>query len=130
MKDETASQLQGGCHCGAVRYRLSQAPDFTFLCHCRNCQKLNGSMRLAGATLPLEALDIQGELRGYAYRGGKGDIVSYFCPACGTHVYATPKAYGDVAVVRAGTLDEPERFTPKKSIFTDTAYAWETLIGK
>lgn len=124
------TRIEGGCHCGAVRYTLTQQPEFTFLCHCRNCQRLNGSMRLAGATVPQSALEVTGELKTYSYPGGKGEIDTHFCPICGTQVYANPKVYGEVAVVRAGTFDDPAAFTPVKSIFSGTACAWETLIGK
>ena len=34
---------EGGCHCGAVRYAFSEAPEFTFYCHCQDCQKTTGS---------------------------------------------------------------------------------------
>ena len=34
---------EGGCSCGAVRYRLASAPLFTHCCHCRNCQRQTGS---------------------------------------------------------------------------------------
>ena len=30
---------EGGCACGAVRYRLTSDPLFTHCCHCLNCQR-------------------------------------------------------------------------------------------
>jgi len=35
--------LEGGCACGAVRYRLTAPPLIVHACHCRDCQKLTGS---------------------------------------------------------------------------------------
>ena len=35
--------LEGGCACGAVRYRLTSEPLFTHCCHCLNCQRQTGS---------------------------------------------------------------------------------------
>jgi hypothetical protein len=35
--------LEGGCACGAVRYRLTAAPLIVHACHCRDCQKTTGS---------------------------------------------------------------------------------------
>ncbi|MGH7052276.1 MAG: GFA family protein, partial [Stellaceae bacterium] len=35
--------LQGGCVCGAVRYRLTAAPLIVHACHCRDCQRLTGA---------------------------------------------------------------------------------------
>ena len=34
---------EGGCSCGAVRYRLTSEPLFTHCCHCLNCQRQTGS---------------------------------------------------------------------------------------
>jgi hypothetical protein len=38
-----ADRLEGGCSCGAVRYRLESAPMFVHCCHCRDCQRQTGS---------------------------------------------------------------------------------------
>jgi hypothetical protein len=35
--------LQGGCMCGAVRYRISAPPIATGLCHCNRCRPQSGS---------------------------------------------------------------------------------------
>ena len=35
--------LEGGCLCGAVRYRISAAPSHTDYCHCRMCQRSTGA---------------------------------------------------------------------------------------
>ena len=34
---------EGGCSCGAVRYRLASDPMFVHCCHCLNCQRQTGS---------------------------------------------------------------------------------------
>jgi hypothetical protein len=34
---------EGGCACGAVRYRLTSDPLFVHCCHCLNCQRQTGS---------------------------------------------------------------------------------------
>ena len=35
--------MEGGCACGAVRYRLKSAPMIVHCCHCRDCQRQTGS---------------------------------------------------------------------------------------
>ena len=35
--------LEGGCDCGAVRYRIETAPMFVHCCHCRWCQRESGA---------------------------------------------------------------------------------------
>ena len=34
---------EGGCACGAVRYRVRNRPFRTSVCHCRACQRRTGS---------------------------------------------------------------------------------------
>jgi hypothetical protein len=34
--------LEGGCACRAVRYRLTESPLIVHACHCRDCQRLTG----------------------------------------------------------------------------------------
>src|SRR5438270_275639 len=33
----------GGCHCGAIRYEITEAPALVYTCHCTDCQRLTGS---------------------------------------------------------------------------------------
>jgi len=38
-----SDERQGGCACGAVRYRLASDPLFVHCCHCLSCQRQTGS---------------------------------------------------------------------------------------
>jgi hypothetical protein len=35
--------LEGGCLCGAVRYRLNGEIEESAYCHCRTCQRQSGA---------------------------------------------------------------------------------------
>ena len=35
--------VEGGCQCGAVRYRLTAAPLGVYACHCKDCQRWSGA---------------------------------------------------------------------------------------
>jgi hypothetical protein len=35
-------EIQGGCYCGAVRYRATGDALFSGQCHCRECQYISG----------------------------------------------------------------------------------------
>jgi hypothetical protein len=43
--------LEGGCACGALRYRLTSAPMFVHCCHCRDCQRQTGSAFVINALI-------------------------------------------------------------------------------
>ena len=53
---------EGGCHCGAVRYAFGEAPEFTFYCHCNDCQKTTGSPFSIELMLRDETFSVTGEL--------------------------------------------------------------------
>jgi hypothetical protein len=36
-------ELEGGCACRALRYKLTADPLIVYACHCRDCQRLTGS---------------------------------------------------------------------------------------
>ena len=35
--------VEGGCQCGAVRYRLKASPLTVYSCHCKDCQRFSGA---------------------------------------------------------------------------------------
>ncbi len=129
MSTPETTTLAGGCHCGALRYTVEGAPQFSFLCHCDNCRQLNGGCRLAGASVGADGFTMTGEPTSYRYQGGNASIELRFCGVCGTTVCAVPSEYPGVVVVRANTLDDQAAFTPMKSIYGDQACAWDTLVG-
>src|SRR5262249_16833283 len=42
-KEGGSMNLEGGCACRAIRYRLTDTPLIVHACHCRDCQRLTGS---------------------------------------------------------------------------------------
>ena len=54
--------MNGGCFCGAVRYRLTSTPYDTGWCHCRTCQKISGAAALVFTTVPLADYVIVGNV--------------------------------------------------------------------
>jgi len=53
--------IEGGCRCGAVRYRLAstQLPR-AYACHCLDCQTWSGSAFSLNALLPEDGFSVSG----------------------------------------------------------------------
>ena len=51
---------EGGCLCGAVRYRTRGAPHRGLVCYCTFCQRLTGSAYLVEAIFLKEQVEITG----------------------------------------------------------------------
>ena len=57
--------FEGGCHCGAVRYVVSEDPITIINCHCGDCQKIAGAPFITGVFLPEGSVKIDGQLTSY-----------------------------------------------------------------
>jgi hypothetical protein len=118
--------LTGGCLCGAVRYESTGEIARRFLCHCRDCKRAGGSAFHFGLTVPRAGFRLlQGEPRAYRTTGESGRAVTrLFCPTCGAGVLIELELRPDFVVLRAGTLDEPERVAPAYEVFARSKAAW------
>jgi hypothetical protein len=52
--------MEGGCACGAVRYRLASRPLIVPCCHCRWCQRETGSAFVLNARIEADRIQIPG----------------------------------------------------------------------
>ena len=99
--------LEGGCLCGAVRYRITLPPTGTGFCHCRMCQRSSGGPVQASAEIPVEGFTlIKGELK--AYRSSAA-AVRHFCPNCGTRVARRNNEWASCATLRIPEPSQPWR---------------------
>jgi hypothetical protein len=123
-------EADGGCACGAVRYRLKAAPLIVHACHCRDCQRLTGGAFAANIWIERRFVDTDHtQLRAAMLKGGSGKPHEVFrCAECGTAIYSKYHAApGDTVLLRAGTLDRPEAVRPDVHIFTRSRLPWFEL---
>src|ERR1700736_5082460 len=75
--------FEGGCTCGAVRYRLEAAPMFVNCCHCTWCQRETGSAFVINVLIERDRLEVTGATDAVATptESGRPQIV-HRCPAC------------------------------------------------
>ena len=125
--DESAGPVhEGGCLCGAVRYRVVGTPLSVAICHCTNCQKNTGSAFSVNVIFPKAALTMEGTPAIYEDIGDTGNIVRrVFCGKCGTplesrSVFSAP----EYAVLKSGSFDDPTKFVPDSEVYCVTAMPW------
>lgn len=120
--------IEGGCRCGAIRYRVVDEPLTVRQCWCRDCQYWacgNASLNLI---VRRDALQVQGTPLQYESLADSGNHMRRsFCGACGSALFSESRENLDYQVVRAGSLDQPERFAPQAVIWTDSAPAWAVI---
>ena len=122
--------LQGGCDCGAVRYRMTSEPLFVNCCHCRWCQRESGSAFALNAMIEAERVVLvkgEPEKVDTPSNSGKGQMI-FRCPTCRIAVWSNYAGAGEaVRFVRVGTLDNPDLLPPDIHIFTSTKQPWVVL---
>jgi hypothetical protein len=123
-----SAQREGGCACGAVRYRLTSDPLFVHCCHCLNCQRQTGSAFVINALIEADRVELlAGEPQPVDVPRDDGSMQTIWrCPSCQVAVYSkytSPR----VRFVRGGTLDDPSAIEPDVHIFTKSKVAWVEL---
>jgi hypothetical protein len=113
-------KVEGGCYCGAIRYRVEGEPLFKGQCHCRECQYIAGGS-------PNMVLGMQES--GFSYTSGSprpfrrsdlpNPVTREFCAECGTHLLSRAPGVPGAVLLKVGTLDDPSEFgAPQMAIFT------------
>jgi len=121
--------LEGGCSCGAVRYRLTSAPMIVHCCHCLDCQRQTGSGFVINAMIETDRIErLSGEPEPVSMPTDSGRPHHiYRCPKCQTAVWSDYGGRPALRFVRVGTLDEPSALSPDVHIFTRTKLPWLRL---
>jgi hypothetical protein len=122
-------QLEGGCACGAVRYRLNTPPMFVHCCHCRDCQRQIGSAFAINALIEADRVVLlSGTTAPYPMPTDSGRPHHvHRCTACGTAVWSEYSGGSRLRFMRATTLDDPAALTPDVHIYTRSKLPWVTL---
>lgn len=120
--------IQGGCSCGEVTYRLSDAPMIVHCCHCSWCQTETGSAFVLNAVIERDRLEVEGEPEAVLTPSASGRGQEIFrCPVCRVALWSHYGAGRKAAFVRVGTMKEPGDCPPDVHIFTSTKLPWVTL---
>ena len=128
---DTTPVADGGCTCGQLRYRLTDAPLIVHCCHCRWCQRETGASFALNAMIEADRVQrlSTGEVETVLTpsESGKGQKIVR-CAHCRIAVWSHYAGAGDaVCFVRVGTLDEPDRLPPDIHIYTRSTQPWVLL---
>jgi hypothetical protein len=118
--------IEGGCHCGYIRYEAEVDPDTVRICHCTDCQTLTGSAFRTTIPARKDAFKLlTGQPKIYVKTAESGTKRAHgFCPECGTPIYAAavsdPQSYG----LRVGTIRQRRELRPKQQAWCRSALDW------
>lgn len=112
MSPRERVEIEGGCHCGDVRFRVATAVLEALDCNCTICTK-KGFLHLI---VPREDFTLlRGEDALTTYTFNTHVAKHTFCRRCGMHPFYTPRSHPQMVDVNVRCLDGewPRRFVIK-----------------
>ena len=124
-----ARELEGGCYCGAVRYKTAGDAMFKGQCHCRECQYISGgSPNMVMAMPESDFTYTKGAPKQFTRSDLEKPVTRDFCGECGTHLLGQSPALPGAMLIKVGTLDDPAEFgEPQMAIFCEEAQSFHRI---
>ncbi|MDF3074501.1 MAG: aldehyde-activating protein [Alphaproteobacteria bacterium] len=115
--------IEGGCHCGAIRYRIEGDPIVHALCHCSDCRRSSGAPMVGWTMYPAAALKVtRGTPKIYksSEQGRR-----HFCAECSTGLfYFNDQMLPGIVDVQSATYDDPNAVPPQAHIQVAERLGW------
>lgn len=124
QEEATVKHSEGGCLCGAVRFRATGVPSSSVICHCRTCRKASGAPSVGWLTFDRSNLElVRGVLRRFVSSPG---VERTFCGDCGSPLtYASARTPSSIDITTI-SLDDPSAFPPTGEVWVSHKLGWET----
>jgi hypothetical protein len=120
--------LEGGCLCGAVRFRVEGPLGEAGYCHCTRCQKRTGTAASANVGLGEARFEfVSGEELVRGWRHPSGGFEKCFCSRCGAHLFSRDPEDPTRMGLRLGALDQDPGVELTYRQFVAYAAPWEPI---
>jgi hypothetical protein len=119
-KESTA--VEGGCLCGAIRYRIDGPSRRATSCHCLHCRRSSAAAFVTWVEFPSSDFTL---LSGSPSRyESRPPVTRQFCGACGTQLTYQHADEPETIDVTACSLDNPEAVSPEDHVWCDRMLPW------
>ena len=118
----TETIFEGGCLCGAIRYRAAAPPMRAVICHCSMCRKHTGAPIASFVHFPIDSFTWLKE-QPKRYRSSEF-AERGFCAQCGSTVAMHEEVLSDRVQVAIGSLDQPDRVEVNDHVWTQDQISW------
>jgi hypothetical protein len=116
--------ITGSCLCQGIKFRVSGKLGPAVFCHCRQCQKSNGTAFATTAPVRARYFEItEGRELVREYESSPGKFRA-FCSICGSPLYSRRPAEPDTLRLRLGTLDDDPGRRPLVHVWTGAKAPW------
>jgi hypothetical protein len=120
---------EGGCRCGRVRLRVTQAPLLTMACHCLGCQRMSASAFSLTMAVPSSGFEV---IAGEPVIGGiHGDQAQHHhCDWCKSWLFTRVAPEMGFVNVRPSVFDDHGWFEPFVETQTAEMLPWARTPAK
>jgi hypothetical protein len=119
---QAIGKIEGGCLCGAVRYRAWGTAYGITHCHCQSCRRASGAPFVTWAGFDSNKFNFtQGQPATYA---SSQNVLRTFCSRCGTALTYQRLDLPDSIDVTLGSMDDPEQLEPEDHTWTESKLSW------
>lgn len=123
MTADSDDWYDGGCHCGAVRFRVRIRSRKALACNCSICD-MKGMINLIVEPGDFELMKGEDALASYRFNTKQAD--HRFCSNCGIHPFSRPRSHPGAYDVNARCLDDGYDFL-EVDVFD--GQNWEANVG-
>lgn len=117
--------LEGGCLCGAIRYRVEGSPSSVSICHCRSCRRASGAPAVGWFVVSRAQFKLLSGV--LAICQSSKPVHRGFCRQCGTQLTYQHESAPDTIELTIASLDTPERLPPTKEIWLAEKLPWAAV---
>ncbi|KND57560.1 Gfa-like protein [Candidatus Burkholderia verschuerenii] len=111
---------EGGCACGAFRFRAMGKPIRVGMCHCETCRRVHGSAFGAYAIYRRDQVEMSGTLATWR---SSDEGRRHFCPVCGSVAYMEFVSRPELDLP-LGAFDETGLFEPDYELWCKHREPW------
>jgi len=117
--------LEGGCLCGAIRYRASGMPYDATSCHCNTCRRATGAPFVSWTSFRRDEFTVE-KGQPVVYESSPG-VERTFCGRCGTALTYRRTDQPDEIDVTIASLDDASAVAPADHTWTRHRLSWVVL---
>lgn len=111
--------------CGAARYKISETPIASGLCHCDRCRPQSGSAFSTVIIIKRSTITLEGDTAVFEDIGASGfRVARRYCPRCASPLTTEPDVAPVMMFVKAGGIDSNESFHPVMELFVGRRRPW------
>jgi len=120
--------MQAECQCGQLAVELPGTTPAVVACHCVDCQRRTGSPFGVLAYYDADQVTIRGTAKRFERPTAEGNVFeTFFCPECGSTVYAKARKHPTLVGIAVGTIADPTFQPPVRSVWEQSMHKWVML---